>query len=174
MFLLPSPSWFLLIHNIVVADPGEGPGGPAPSPPPHPLFLDQTEAQRAEKSFWRLSPPLSQGLNDPPLPHPPIWRSGSATVLGPGEGCSCRSVRYHDIIMIVPSNLDRDDGMDMARLVFDRLLSPLWLPRCPGGICPITPRGPIDKMPRLKNYVNKVIKLKNENVEMRPYTAVHF
>ena len=76
--------------------------------------------------------------------------------------------------MIVPSNLDRDDGMDIARLVFDRLLSPLWLPRCPGGICPITPRGPIDKMPRLKNYVNKVIKLKNENVEMRPYTAVHF
>lgn len=83
-------------------------------------------------------------------------------------------VGYHDIIMIVPSNLDRDDGMDIARLVFDRLLSPLWLPRCPGGICPITPRGPIDKMPRLKNYVNKVIKLKNQNVEMRPYTAVHF
>ena len=37
-----------------VADPGEG-----PSPPP-PIFLDQTEAQRAQKSLWRggtTSPP---------------------------------------------------------------------------------------------------------------------
>ena len=33
-----------------MADPGEGPGGPA-SPPPPPLFLDQTEARRAEKMF---------------------------------------------------------------------------------------------------------------------------
>ena len=30
-----------------VADPGEGLGGPAPLP----LFLDQTEALRAEKTF---------------------------------------------------------------------------------------------------------------------------
>ena len=43
-----------------VADPGEGPVG---SPP---LFLDQTEAQRAEKNFFGdLSPPpLSKGLDD--------------------------------------------------------------------------------------------------------------
>ena len=33
-----------------VADPGEG-----PSPPP--IFLDQTEAQRAQKSLWRGGPP---------------------------------------------------------------------------------------------------------------------
>ena len=32
-----------------VADPGEGPGGP-PTPPP--LFLNQTEAQRAKKKFF--------------------------------------------------------------------------------------------------------------------------
>ena len=53
-----------------VADPGDGPGG---TPPP--LFLDQTEAQRAKKLFfWRPAfpppqpplPPLSQGL-DPAL-----------------------------------------------------------------------------------------------------------
>ena len=35
---------------FAVADLGEGAqGGPG-----NPLFLDQTEAQRAEKSFWRL------------------------------------------------------------------------------------------------------------------------
>ena len=34
---------------------------------PLPLFLDQTEAQKAkEKFFWRPGPPLSQGLDDPP------------------------------------------------------------------------------------------------------------
>ena len=55
-----------------VADPGEGPGGPAP------LFLAQTEARGAENIFLRLPPPppiisgskwpppLSEGL-DPPL-----------------------------------------------------------------------------------------------------------
>ena len=62
----------LLLHPISLfpgADSGEGPGG-AP-----PLFLDQTEARRAEKKFfwsWRPSlsgwqgPRLSQGL-DPAL-----------------------------------------------------------------------------------------------------------
>ena len=44
-----------------VADPEEGPGGLA-SPPPLPLFLDQTEARRAEKIFFETGPPL-------------IWRS---------------------------------------------------------------------------------------------------
>ena len=51
-----------------MAYPGEGPGEPAP------LFLDQTEAQRAEKNFletaplrclkdWMTKPTLSQGLD---------------------------------------------------------------------------------------------------------------
>ena len=44
-----------------MADPGEG---PAP-----PLFLDQSEARRAEKNFFKTSHPppsprLSQGLDD--------------------------------------------------------------------------------------------------------------
>ena len=30
-----------LFSELIVADPGEGPGGPG-----HPLFLDQTEAQK--------------------------------------------------------------------------------------------------------------------------------
>ena len=59
-----------------MADPGEGPGGPAPPP----LFLDQTEARGAEKIFfgdpppylrvWMTPPPpfFSEGL-DPPLKH---------------------------------------------------------------------------------------------------------
>ena len=59
---------------LPVADPGEGPGGPGPSP----LILDQTEARRAENiiflrpgpspylSVWMTVPALSGGL-DPPL-----------------------------------------------------------------------------------------------------------
>ena len=41
-----------------MADRGEG---------PPPLFLDQTEARRAEKVFFETAPPpLSQGLDDRP------------------------------------------------------------------------------------------------------------
>ena len=48
-----------------------------PKPPPTPLLLDQTEAQRAEKIFLETAPPpLSQGLDDR---SPLIWRSRSAT-----------------------------------------------------------------------------------------------
>ena len=50
-----------------VADPGEGTGGAAP------LFLDQTEAWRAEKTFWRPPPPFSKGLDDR---HPPLVSQG--------------------------------------------------------------------------------------------------
>ena len=38
---------------------GVGLGGAAP-----PLFLDKTEAWRAEKVFWRLGSPLSKCLDD--------------------------------------------------------------------------------------------------------------
>ena len=38
---------------------GRGTGGPGP-----PLFLDQTEAQRAEIIFFETVPPLSQSLDD--------------------------------------------------------------------------------------------------------------
>ena len=46
---------------------GRGPGGPLPPPP---LFLDQTEAQRAAKNLFFLRPPppptfLSEGLDLP-------------------------------------------------------------------------------------------------------------
>ena len=51
-----------------MADPGEGPGGPNPPPP---LFLDQTEARRAEKNFLETPHPLSKGLDDQ-APPPPL------------------------------------------------------------------------------------------------------
>ena len=52
-----------LLHSsqCSMVDLGEGPGGPSPPP-----FLDQMEAQRAPKKFWRL----------PPLPYPLISGSG--------------------------------------------------------------------------------------------------
>ena len=57
-----------------MADPGKGPGGYRPSP----LFLDQTEARRAEKKFLGDRPPyLSKGLmTAPPLPPPPATYQG--------------------------------------------------------------------------------------------------
>ena len=58
-------------------DPGEGPRGPAPSPPPT-LFLDQTEAQRTEKIFLETTPTppyLRVWIANPPV----ISRSGSGT-----------------------------------------------------------------------------------------------
>ena len=65
---------FFSFHpGIAVADSGEGPG-------PHPLFLVQTEARRAEKFFLRdrrstlPPPPLSKGLDDRPPP-PPYLRA---------------------------------------------------------------------------------------------------
>ena len=42
--------------------------GPPPLPPP-PLFLDQTEAQRAEKIWGETSPPA---VPPPPSPPPPL------------------------------------------------------------------------------------------------------
>ena len=56
------------------ADPGEGPGGGGESGP-SPLFLDQTQARRAEKKIESAPvphppSPLSEGL-DPPLVY--IW-----------------------------------------------------------------------------------------------------
>ena len=52
-----------------MAYPGEGPG----TCPPPLLFLDQTEARRAEKIFLGDRPPtpLSKGLDDRPPPPPP-------------------------------------------------------------------------------------------------------
>ena len=55
-----------------MADPRKGPRGGRPPP----LFLDQTEAPRAEKFFWRPLPPLSQGLD--PVVSPTILNCETA------------------------------------------------------------------------------------------------
>ena len=60
-----------------MADPGKGPVGPEP-----PLFLDQTEAQRAERNFLRDPAPesLSQRLDVYDRSPPLLFEgSGSAT-----------------------------------------------------------------------------------------------
>ena len=69
----PNPKYLFRGELETVADPGEGPGWPPPPPSaPRRLFLDQTEARRVEKIFFRdrvpLSP-LSQELGSILLPH---------------------------------------------------------------------------------------------------------
>ena len=53
-----------------MVDPGKGPGGPGP-----PLFLDQTEVQRAEKKifFETESPPARPSPRPPPPPYLEVW-----------------------------------------------------------------------------------------------------
>ena len=64
---------YYALAMYTVADPGEG-----PTFPPY-YFLDQTEAQKAEKNFLRLAPPpprlllylrVSMSAALPPSPHP--------------------------------------------------------------------------------------------------------
>ena len=58
-------------------DPGEGPWDPPP-----PLFLDQSEARRAEKNFLQIAPPPFLRVWMTTTPPPPlISRSGSGTVV---------------------------------------------------------------------------------------------
>ena len=66
----PNPKYLFRGELEPVAGPGGGPG--CPPPPPRSLFLDQTDARRVEKSFFRDRvplPPLSQELGSILLPH---------------------------------------------------------------------------------------------------------
>ena len=66
-----------------MADPGEGPMGPALLSPPPLIFLDQTEARRAEKKIsGDRGPPTYLGvwMTAPPPSRPLVSRSGSGTV----------------------------------------------------------------------------------------------
>ena len=53
---------------MAVADLGEVPRGAG-----SPLFLDQTEAQRAKKISLETPSPLSQGLDDRAPPYLKVW-----------------------------------------------------------------------------------------------------
>ena len=61
--------WILPFYTLLrVTFHMRGPRGLCP-----PLFLDQTEAQRAQKKFFGdQASPFSKGLDDPPQPHPPL------------------------------------------------------------------------------------------------------
>ena len=79
-----------------VADPGEGIRG-LPR-------LDQTEARRAEKTFFgdRTPPPLSKGPGWPP-PHPlsqGLEKSGSVSPFYPGS--TRKSVFFERLICLAP------------------------------------------------------------------------
>ena len=57
--------WGSLVTNTSCGSRGGAQRGPTPTP----LFLDQNEARRADKkNFESAAPPLSQGLDEPPLP----------------------------------------------------------------------------------------------------------
>ena len=58
-----------LVTNNSCGSRGGAQGGPAPTP----LFLDQNEARRADKKNFESAPPLSQGLDEPPLPYLKVW-----------------------------------------------------------------------------------------------------
>ena len=61
--------------NIFFCSGGSGGGARGPCPPPPPLFLDHSEAQRAEKFFFETGHPFISGCGQSgPLL---IWRSGS-------------------------------------------------------------------------------------------------
>ena len=65
------PLFPITLNMTSVADPGEGPGGPAPPP----YFYTKLMPEGPKKKFGD-PPSLSKGLNDRA---PLIWRSGSAT-----------------------------------------------------------------------------------------------
>ena len=63
---LRRPKSFRIHWYSSLADPREGRGGP--------LFLDQTEARRVEKMFWRPPPPyLRVWMTPPPFPYLKVW-----------------------------------------------------------------------------------------------------
>ena len=62
-----------------MADPGEGPGWPAP-----PLLLDQTEARWAEKFFFRAPPP----------PHSKVWMTATPSPLSQGLDPALNNSQY--------------------------------------------------------------------------------
>ena len=68
-------------------DPGEGPRGPAPSPPPT-LFLDQAEAQRTEKIFLETIPPP---------PYLRVWTANPPVISRSGSGTATNFVSLHTL-----------------------------------------------------------------------------
>ena len=127
-----------LMCLIEVVDPGKGPGRPASHPPPPPpLFLHQTEAQRAEKNFFKttLSPFIS-GFGWPGSPPDPQL-NGITSKSSPTQG-NVGDSRYLNqkctfTMRMAPS---RPNGTDQNKLRNYPippyvLITPLYLPFTP-------------------------------------------
>lgn len=67
------------LANITVAHPGEGPGGLDPIP----LVFRPNWGPKGRNIFFFETgpPPFSQGVDDRPTPHLPIWRSATALLM---------------------------------------------------------------------------------------------
>ena len=74
-------------------DPGEWPGGPAP-----PLFLDQTEAQRAEKSFFGYRVRV-------PGPYLRVWMTGAPLPLSQGPALQFVIVFHLNELLLIVTRL---------------------------------------------------------------------
>ena len=83
---VPSPLTPLPPSRLV-AEPGEGHGRPRPA-----LFLNQTEAWRAEIFFLEDRPPLSKGLDDRPPPYLKVWIRALSTPATQAIVSLCRSI----------------------------------------------------------------------------------
>ena len=67
------------LANITVADPGEGPGGARPHST---CFQTKLRPEVPKYFFFETGPhPFSQGVDDRPTPHLPIWRSAAALLM---------------------------------------------------------------------------------------------
>ena len=104
-----------------VADPEEGPGGVRP-----PLFLDQTEARRAEKNLLDTAPPFSLGLDDqPPLPYLRVWiRYCMFTLIPNSFSCRleqrCEQLRYRTATSVTETYSICDWQRDAASLRYKK------------------------------------------------------
>ena len=67
LFFVLSPRGSAMSGSLVTNTTCGSRGGALRGPAPTPLFLDQNEARRAEKKDFESAPPLSQGLDEPPL-----------------------------------------------------------------------------------------------------------
>ena len=116
-----SSSTFCNKTCTLVADPGEGPKGPGPSP----LILRPKWGpnRRAEKKFfWDRHPPLSQGLDDDraPPPYLKVWiRHCTCCEFNRLKQTCCNSCVWRDSYVILSNQ----------RLVFTQLATSWFVAR---------------------------------------------
>ena len=94
-----------------MAEPGAWHGGPCPA-----LFLNQTEARRAEIFFLEERPPLSEGLDDRPPPYLKVWIRALSTPATQAIVSLCRSIS--DKIEVATIAIDKGKILEIkARVI---------------------------------------------------------